>query len=122
MRNFSQLPPQGRVDFFVLMPVQIRPDRRIRIEIFPATRVAQHRALTRANDNRLVPEPVPHLREGGPDKFLVELGDVIFHWHEPAARRESGLIFEFHRPNGPRSKSNATGPAPARRWDNEWPE
>src|ERR1700677_1880282 len=73
MRDFSQLPRDGRIDRRMAMPVQIGPDRRIRIEIFLALGVAQDRPFSRHDHDWLAFAPIPHLRERMPDKGPIQL-------------------------------------------------
>jgi hypothetical protein len=54
--------------------VQIRPNRRIRVEIFSSANIVQHRAFARDNDNWFAFQPVAHLGEGMPDKLVIKLG------------------------------------------------
>jgi len=61
----------------VIVAVQIRPNRRIRIEIFTSANVAQNRAVARDNDHRLALQPVAHLREGMPDELMVKFGELV---------------------------------------------
>jgi len=55
----------------MIMSVQIGPDGGIGVEIFAALGVAKHCAPAAQDDDRIVPEPVAHLREGMPDVFLI---------------------------------------------------
>ena len=77
MRDFFKLPRNRRVDFRVIMSMQICPDGRIGVEIFTAFHVAQHRAFAGRDDNRLASQPVTHLCKWMPDKFAVELGELV---------------------------------------------
>ena len=75
--RFFQLPLDGRVDFRMLMAVQVGPDGRIGVEIFAATHIAQHRAFAFDNHNRLAPQPVAHLRERMPDETVIKLSEPV---------------------------------------------
>ena len=77
VRDFFELSLDGRVDSGMIVAVQIRPDRRIRVEIFPSANVVQHRAFARDNDNRLALQPVAHLGEGMPDELVIKFGERV---------------------------------------------
>jgi hypothetical protein len=77
VRDFFELSLDRRVDFGMIVAVQIRPNRRIRVEIFMSTHVAQNRAFARDNDNRLALQPVAHLGERMPDKLVIKLGKRV---------------------------------------------
>ena len=77
MRDFLQLPCDGRVDFRMPVTVEICPDGSVGVEKLTAFHVAQHRAFAAGDDNRLALEPVAHLRERMPDEFLVEAGEFV---------------------------------------------
>ena len=77
MRNFFQLPRDGRVDFRMPVAVQVGPNGGIGIEKLAAFHVAQHRARAAGDDHRFAPEPVAHLRERMPDKLLIELSECV---------------------------------------------
>lgn len=74
MRDLFELSLDRRVDPGVIVAVQIRPNRRIRVEIFTSANVVQHRTFARDNDHRLALQPVAHLGEGMPDKLVIKLG------------------------------------------------
>jgi len=77
VRDFVQLPPNCRVDFWMPVAVQIGPNRGVGIKKLAPLHVAQHRALPGHDDQRLAAQPVAHLRKRMPDKFLVELGELV---------------------------------------------
>lgn len=77
MGNLLQLTGNRRIDGWMVVPMQIRPDGGIGVEVSFAMDIAQHRTLAGPDDNRLVLEPIPHLRKRVPDKFLIELRDLI---------------------------------------------
>jgi hypothetical protein len=77
MRDFFELLFDRSVDLGVIVAVQIRPNRRIRVEIFTSANVVQHRAFAGDNDNRLVLQPVAHLGEGMPDELVIEFGELV---------------------------------------------
>jgi hypothetical protein len=77
VRDFFQLEVNRRIDLGILMPMQVRPNRRIGIQVFSPSNVAQHSALAGGNDNRFTPQPVAHLREGMPDKPVIEFGKTV---------------------------------------------
>ena len=59
------------------MAVEIRPNGRVRVEIFFAVQIAQHRAFAGRDDNRLTLQPIAHLRERMPDVSVIELGEGV---------------------------------------------
>jgi hypothetical protein len=61
----------------MIVTVQVRPDGRIRVEIFPSVSVAQNRALARDNDQGFMVQPVAHLGERMPDELAIELADFV---------------------------------------------
>ncbi len=61
----------------MIVAVQVGPDGRVGIQIFAPANITQHCTLAGRDDNRLVLEPVAHLRERMPDKLAVELGELI---------------------------------------------
>ncbi len=76
MRNAIQLSADGLIDFRAAMTVEIRPNRGITVEIFVPRVIFQHGALAfDDHDGDMAGRiPVPHLREGMPDVFPVEIG------------------------------------------------
>ena len=77
MGDFSELPPDGRVDFWMLMAMEIRPDGRVGVEIFAAMHITQNGAFAFGNHNRLALQPVAHLRERMPDELVIKLGEFV---------------------------------------------
>ena len=77
MRNLFELLLDCRVDLGMIVAVQIRPDGRIRVEIFAPLNVAQTRALARDNDHRFALQPVTHLGEGMPDELVIKFGELV---------------------------------------------
>ena len=72
MRDFSELPPDGGIDFVMIVAVQVGPDGRVGVEIFPAMNVAEHRSVAPGNHHRLTRHPVAHLRERVPDVLPIQ--------------------------------------------------
>ena len=77
MRDFFQLPGNGRVDLGMPVAVQVRPDRGVGVEEFAAPHIAQHRAFALDDDQRFAAQPVAHLRERMPDKFLIQFCERV---------------------------------------------
>src|SRR5438045_5485164 len=100
MGDFFELPPDRRVDFRMVVSVQVRPDGRVGIQIFTALRVAQHRAFAGYNEDRLAPPPIAHLRKRMPDVIAVELGKLVHVYGEP---RVPGLRWESEATSWPAS-------------------
>src|SRR5215510_12019751 len=67
----------------MIMAVQVGPNGRIGIEIFPAFHIAQHRPLPFHNHNRFALEPIAHLRERMPEITVIQLSEEmhsIYNW------------------------------------------
>ena len=77
MGNSSQLPSDGRVDLWMIVPMKIGPDGGVGIEIFLAMDVPQKRALARDDDDWLGLQPVAHLCKLMPDVLVIEPGQVM---------------------------------------------
>ena len=75
--DLSKLPPDGGVDFRMVVPVQIRPDGGIGIEILTAVRIPQHCAAPLHDEDRLALQPIPHLGEWVPDVSVIEFGQLV---------------------------------------------
>src|SRR5262252_6409118 len=61
----------------MVMAVEIRPDRGVRIEVLPAIYVAQHCSMTFNNEDRLPLQPILHLRKRMPDISPVEFSQTV---------------------------------------------
>ena len=83
------------IDLRMLMTVQIRPDRGVRVEIFLPARIFQHRAPAFHDDDRLVLKPVPHLRERMPDEFVIEFGERMHRFTSVDWRLRAGHHLRF---------------------------
>src|SRR5581483_11611394 len=59
--------------------VKVGPDRGVRVEILASVHVAQHRAASGDDHDRLALEPVAHLGERMPDVLVIEAGEGV-HW------------------------------------------
>ena len=80
MGNFGQLLANGGVDLGVIVAVKVGPDRRVGVDVFPATDIPKQRPFAPLNEQRFASEPVAHLGEWMPEILLVELGQcVLFH-------------------------------------------
>ena len=77
VRDFFELLLNCRVDLRMIVAVQICPNRRIRVEIFASTQVAQNRAFARDDDRRFAFQPVTHLGEGMPDELVIKFGELV---------------------------------------------
>jgi len=77
VRDFPELPPDGRIELRMMVTVQVRPNRGIRVEIVASPNVAQHRALARDDDHWLALQPVTHLGEGMPDELVIKFGELV---------------------------------------------
>jgi len=77
MGDFAELPFERGIDVGMTMPVQVRPDGGIGIEILAAVGVAQQGDLAFDDDDRLAFEPVLHLRERMPYVLLVKFGERV---------------------------------------------
>ena len=56
----------------MIVAVQVGPDGRVGVEIFPAINIAEERAFAFDNHNRLARQPVAHLRERMPDVRVIQ--------------------------------------------------
>ena len=74
MRNLAQLSLDGRIDLWMAMAVEVRPDRRIAIEVLPPLCISQHGSPALNDHDRLMLQPILHLREGMPNVLMIELG------------------------------------------------
>ena len=66
---------EGGVELRMIVPMEVRPDGGIGIEILSSVDIPQDRALARHDDHGLAPQPVPHLREGMPDVCVIEASE-----------------------------------------------
>src|SRR5437870_4194701 len=68
-----ELSPKGCVDVRMIMPVNVRPDRRIPVNVLSALAVTQNGATSFDEHQRLMLwcAPVAHIREGVPNVLLV---------------------------------------------------
>jgi hypothetical protein len=73
--DLPQLPPDGGVDPGMIVSVQIGPDGRVGIKIFPPLRIPQPGAFAAYDYNRLALEPIAHLGEGVPDVTMIQFGE-----------------------------------------------
>ena len=76
-------PPNCPVDPRMRVPVQVCPDRRVRIEIFLPAHIAQDSAAPFRDDDRLPPEPIAHLREWMPQMCLIQFGQLMHRFGAP---------------------------------------
>jgi hypothetical protein len=79
MRDFPELPLDGRINNRVAVSMQVCPDGRISVKVFSPLGVFHHRAAPPHNHPRLFPQPVAHLREGVPYILLIQLPELIRH-------------------------------------------
>ena len=77
MRDFLELPLDCRVNLWMIVAVQIRPNRRICVEILASLRVAQDRAFARDDDHPFALQPVTHLGERMPDVLVIKLDELV---------------------------------------------
>src|SRR5687768_10856618 len=77
MCNFPELFFNGAIQRGMAVPMKVRPDGSIGIEILsPAT--VPHRAPLPSHDHdRLLDQPIFHLRERMPDELLIQLGQIL---------------------------------------------
>ena len=77
MGDFIELTPDGGVELWVIMPVQIGPDGGVGIQVFASMDVFQGRALAANQHDGLAFQPVPHLGEGVPEIFVVQFSEKM---------------------------------------------
>ena len=73
MRNTLQLQPDGIIDFFFPVPMNVAPERGHAVQVLSSLHVDQVVALAARNDTWLFPHPFLHLRERMPEVSVVEL-------------------------------------------------
>src|ERR1043165_662042 len=73
MRNLFELCPNGSIDSPIIMTMQVRPNRRVFIQVAIASDIGQHSPFTFGDDDRFAPEPIAHLSKGMPDMPMIEL-------------------------------------------------
>ena len=61
----------------MLMPVKIRPDGGVGVEILFVVNIAKHRAFAGLDDDGFALQPVAHLRERMPDVGVIEVGERV---------------------------------------------
>ena len=77
MRDFLQLPLNGRIDFGMIVAMQIGPNGGIGVQIFAPVTSRKHRAFAFDDDNRLALQPIAHLRKRMPDELVIKLGEFV---------------------------------------------
>jgi hypothetical protein len=73
VRDPVELCPDRRVDPRVAMPVHVAPQRRDAVDIAAAVGVEEVGALSLADHDRVLADPVPHLRERVPEVVVIQL-------------------------------------------------
>src|SRR5258708_37223725 len=71
MRDTVELVFDRLGDFWVLVPMEVRPDRRVRINVLTTICIPKNRPLPRFNDDRFLRHPVLHLRERMPEVTVI---------------------------------------------------
>ena len=71
MGDFFKLRANGGVDLWMIVAVEIGPNRRVRIQKFAALHITQDRSVPGSDYDRLALQPIPHLREWMPQIFVV---------------------------------------------------
>src|SRR6266404_6714162 len=61
----------------MVVAVQVSPDGRVGVQIFPAARIPQHGSMAFNDYDWLPLEPFPHLCERVPDVAAVEFGQAV---------------------------------------------
>lgn len=91
MRHLVQLFPDRLIQDRMTVAMDVRPDRRVAIEVASAETIFQPRSAPGNQHERLVigGNPVAHLRERMPDMRFVELDQGV-HW-AGAGIQESGV-------------------------------
>jgi hypothetical protein len=79
VRYVVELPPDCRIDVRMVVAVNVRPDRRIAIDVFAALAVAQERTASLDQNQRLIPKCAPfgHISERMPDEPLVPFDQLV---------------------------------------------
>src|SRR5206468_11807921 len=106
MRNPPKLALDRRVDLRMIVAVQVRPDRGIRVQVFAAVNIFEHRAIAASDHDRLTLQPVAHLGEGMPDVLVIK-------FREPMHAKIPGYLRVCAR----RLRSAAAAPARVQLWD-----
>ena len=80
MGNFLQLLIDRRVDFWMIMAMEIGPDRGVRIQIAAAFHIAQDGSVSGNDYDRFALQPIAHLREGMPQEPVIQLRQPVHFW------------------------------------------
>src|SRR5262249_6414479 len=76
----------GGIERRMAVSVHVAPQRRHAVQVAPALRVDEPAALRLGDDERLLPQPVGHLREGVPEVAMVPVDEArIAHAVPPTA-------------------------------------
>jgi hypothetical protein len=81
MADLAKLTHNGLVEQWMTVPMKIRPNGSIGIEVGSSILISKHRALPRGNDHRFLLAPFFHLSEGVPDVLDVFLSQRMHHAH-----------------------------------------
>ncbi len=77
MADLLELALDGAIDLGVVVPVKIRPDRGVGIEIGVPFVIGEKRPFPGSDHDGLALKPVLHLGERVPDVLLVELAGIV---------------------------------------------
>ena len=77
MRHALELSANRIVELFLSMAVNVAPKRRHPVQILPPVYIDQKIALGAADDTRLLPQPILHLRERMPEIAMIEFFQLI---------------------------------------------
>lgn len=75
--NLFQLSLNPAVNLRVVVPVEICPNRGVRVQVFPPMNVAQESPATFHDDDRVALKPILHLRERMPHIAKVKFGELV---------------------------------------------
>src|SRR6267143_2079771 len=106
MRYAPKLAFDRRIDLWMIVTVQVRPDRGIRVQVFAAVNIFEHRAIAASDHDRLALQPIAHLGEGMPHVLVIKV-------REPMHAKIPG----YPRVCARRLRSAAAAPARVQLWD-----
>src|SRR5688572_24000118 len=79
MRNSAKLCSDCSINPGLIVPVQVGPDRRVRVQILAPPHILEHRSPALHNHDRFTLQPIAHLRERMPDVLMIELRKGMHH-------------------------------------------
>src|SRR5438477_993353 len=94
MGNPFQLLLNCPIDLWMVVPMEVRPDGRVSVEIAASVRIPQDRPFAAGDQDRLRFQPVPHLRKRVPDIPTIEFSEPVHVELQPVAQVSCGFKAE----------------------------